>query len=98
MCSKKDVPLLPLSSYLGVKQGQKQRLQGGLDVHVPRPIGCIWFFTYHSTLTSFNIYYIICRNVEILKYNNNNKSKEQNFVKERGECFGIVRNIFVFFF
>jgi len=24
------VPLLPLSSYLGAKRGQKQRLQGGL--------------------------------------------------------------------
>jgi len=33
----------------------------------------------------FNINYIICRNVEIFKYNNNNKSKEQNFVKERGQ-------------
>ncbi len=39
MCSKKDVPLfLPLSSYLGAKWEQKQGLQGGLDVHVPRPI------------------------------------------------------------
>jgi hypothetical protein len=28
---------LPLSSYLGAKRGQKQRLQGGLDVRVPRP-------------------------------------------------------------
>jgi hypothetical protein len=61
---------------------------------VPRPIGCIWFFTYHITLTSFNINYNICTNVEIFKYNNNNKSKEQNFVKERREYFGIVRNIF----
>jgi hypothetical protein len=97
VCSKKDVPLLPLSSYLGANQGQKQGLQGGLDEHVPRPIGCIWFFTYQSTLTSFNINYIICRNVEIFKYNNNNKSKEQNFVKERREYFGIARNIFVLF-
>jgi len=42
MCSKNDdVPLLPFSSYLGAKQGQKQGLQeeGGLDVHVPRPYG-----------------------------------------------------------
>jgi len=42
MCSKKDdVPLLPFSSYLGAKKGQKQGLQegGSLDVHVPRPYG-----------------------------------------------------------
>ncbi len=60
------------------------------------------FHIYHSTLTSFNINYIIWRNVEIFKYNNNNnnnnKSKEHNFVKrERREYFGIVRNILVLF-
>ncbi len=53
------------------------------------------FHIYHSTLTSFNINYIICRNVEIFKYNN--KSKEQIFVKERRKYSGIVRNIFVLF-
>jgi hypothetical protein len=57
------------------------------------------FHIYQSTLTSFNINYIICRNVEIFKYyNNNNKSKEQNFVKkERREYFRRVRNILVLF-
>jgi hypothetical protein len=57
------------------------------------------FHIYQSTLTRFNINYIICRNVEIFKnYNNNKKSKEQNFVKkERREYFRRVRNILVLF-
>jgi len=58
------------------------------------------FHIYQSTLTSFNINYIICRNVEIFKYynNNHNKSKKQNFVKkERREYFRRVRNILVLF-
>ncbi len=46
MCSKKDVPLLPLYLLIwGQGGGESRGVRGGLDVHVPRPTmaGCHGF-------------------------------------------------------
>jgi len=69
MCSNKDVPLLPFSSYLGVKQGQKQGLQVGLRCACAKANRVhMVFHIYHSTLTSFSTLIILF--VEMLKFSN----------------------------
>ncbi len=97
--SKKDVPLLPLSSYLGVKQWQKQGLQGGLDVHVPRPIGCIWFFTY--TRVPWQGSTLIILFVEMLKFSKITiiiiNQKSRILWRRRGESILEESGIFWFF-